>query len=206
MTTHNRPNGPSGKRAIDESKRRAALFFAKRSRIMVGLLAIALVGAGCGTTARTSTGFDSGADFSRFHTYSWRNGTSAANGEVDKRIVDAVNRELQRKGLLETESGGDLAVLYHVSFERRLDIVAQDYLDGPYWRDWTRLPYAREVREIREIPEGTLVIDLVDARRNQLVWRGISVAELERDEEDLDRNIGFVTAEMFEDYPPEENR
>ncbi len=174
--------------------------FNSRSGVAAYLLLLGLLAAGCGPTAQVSTDYNAATNFSRFHTYSWRKGTISGNSLLDQRIVSSVNRELQKKGLREVAKGGDLNVTYHVSLERRLDVYGWDYLNGPYWSYWNRGFYGRT--EVREVPEGKIVIDLIDGRRNQLVWRGMSVDQLTRDEGDLESHISHVTAEMFEEYPP----
>jgi hypothetical protein len=42
---------------------------------------------------------DRGTDFSKFHTYAWQPGTHPAKGLWNQRVVDAVNKQLQSKGL-----------------------------------------------------------------------------------------------------------
>jgi hypothetical protein len=156
-----------------------------------------LLGAGCGTPARTGVEYNPKANFHRYQTYSWRPGTPSASPLMDERIVNSVNHELQRKGLRPVANNGDLKVTYHVSLERRLDVVSWDYLDGPYWTDY----WARRT-EVREIPEGRLIVDLIDSKLNQIVWRGIATDELTSTESDIESHVGRVTEEMFEDYPP----
>jgi hypothetical protein len=160
---------------------------------------LVLLMAGCGgSSARTGVDYDPKVNFRDYRTYSWRNGTPSANSLMDQRIIRSIERELRRKGLQEVSSGGDLRVAYHLSFDRRLEIFSWDYLSGPYWSDtWSRRT------EVRAVPEGLLVVDLIDGRRNQLVWRGVATDELTESETDMESRIGYVTAELFEDYPPD---
>lgn len=168
-----------------------------QGRQLRAFLFLCCLTAGCGSPARTSVDFNPNADFGRYRTYSWRPGTPAPSSLMDERIVSSVNRELQRKGLSRVASGGDLKVTYHVSLERRLDVFSWDYLDGPYWTDtWSMRT------EVREIPEGRLIVDLIDSRRNQIVWRGVATDVLTSSETDMESRIGDVTSEMFEEYPP----
>ena len=55
---------------------------------------------------------------------------------------------------------------------------------------------------VTQYTEGTLVIDLIDARRNQLVWEGIAV---DRVREDTRRNpqnaVDQVVAQVFAEFP-----
>jgi len=182
-------------------KRRTLWSGTARSAFPAYLLVLGFLAAGCGSTAQVSTEYNPSTNFSRFHTYSWRKGAGGGNSSLDERIVKAVNRELQKKGLREVAKDGDLGVTYYVSLEKKLDVYAWDYLNGPYWSYWNRGVYGPT--ELREVPEGKVVVDLIDSQRNQLVWRGMSVDQLVRDEDDLEGHISYVTAEMFESFPPD---
>ena len=47
-----------------------------------------------------------------------------------------------------------------------------------------------------------MIVDLIDSKLNQIVWRGIATDELTSTESDIESQVGRVTEEMFEDYPP----
>ena len=57
---------------------------------------------------------------------------------------------------------------------------------------------------VSEIPVGTLIIDLVDAGKKQLVWRGTASKTLEPDAspETKEKNINEAVQKMFANYPP----
>ena len=57
---------------------------------------------------------------------------------------------------------------------------------------------------VSEIPVGTLIIDLVDASKKQLAWRGTASKTLEpsASPETKDKNIHAAVQKMFANYPP----
>jgi hypothetical protein len=57
---------------------------------------------------------------------------------------------------------------------------------------------------ISELPVGALVIDLADAARRELVWRGIGVKEINIDAkpEKRDAAIGRAVEKTLTNYPP----
>jgi len=59
---------------------------------------------------------------------------------------------------------------------------------------------------VTQIPVGTLLIDLVDAKKKELVWRGVASDTLNTDPnrtaEDREKKLRAVAAEMFAGYPP----
>ena len=54
------------------------------------------------------------------------------------------------------------------------------------------------------VPEGTLIIDLVDAKAKEMVWRGMASKALASSPsaEKMDENVKKVVAKVFENYPP----
>ena len=57
---------------------------------------------------------------------------------------------------------------------------------------------------VREILVGTLAIDVVDARRQQVVWRGLGTKEVDTDAkaEERDKTISKAVTKIMRHYPP----
>ena len=53
---------------------------------------------------------------------------------------------------------------------------------------------------------GTLVIDMADAKKNQLVWRGMGVKEVntQAKPEKRDKSINEAVKKIFKNYPPKQ--
>jgi hypothetical protein len=50
--------------------------------------------------------------------------------------------------------------------------------------------------------QGTLVIDLVDSRKKELVWRGTATDTLSDEPEKNAQKIEKATEKLFKKYPP----
>jgi hypothetical protein len=57
---------------------------------------------------------------------------------------------------------------------------------------------------VEQIPLGTLIVDLVDARAKELVWRSTATDILRPNAspEEKDRALGEAVAKMFAGFPP----
>jgi hypothetical protein len=150
---------------------------------------MALAGAGCATTMSVSSHVDRDLDFSQYRTYDW--GPSDARPTGDARldanpqftdyVHGAVERELATRGLNLLGSGTpDLLIHYHATVAGRIDVNTVDRTYG-YCQGADCPP------ETYEYEAGTLVIDLMDARTNRLVWRGWAQTRLEAFLDDPDR-------------------
>ena len=142
---------------------------------------LAAVTAGCLTLMPVGSHFQRGTDFTRYQTYAW--GPADALPISDQRLrenpyfVDdvhgAIDREFQDRGLRQaTSEPADLLVHYHAAVNSRLEVqsrVAQ-------FRDCVGEACRGTVTDY---DAGTLVIDVIDTRTQQLVWRGWAEHRLE---------------------------
>jgi hypothetical protein len=127
-------------------------------------------------TVNVGSHVDRSVDFSRYRTFDW--GPADALPIGDRRLESnpffrdhlqgAVEKGLVGRGFQLTKGESpDLLVHYHANISERL---LPDYQDGTYGYcadldcSPTVLTNSSEV--------GTLVIDVVDARRGKLLWRG----------------------------------
>lgn len=144
--------------------------------------------------------FDKTARFSSFRTYAWIRGTEVPDEFNHARVVDAVNTQLVAKRLAPAPATArpDLFVAYHAVFDRSVQITGFADGFGPY-----RLGRSVSART-NEIVTGTLVVDLIDAATNTIVWRGIAAKEIDvkADPRAREKNINRVAARLFKNYPP----
>ena len=160
----------------------------------------ALVGlAGCASTASVATDYDRTADFTAPKTYFWREGTRLPNPLMEERIMQAVDANLQEKGLRRVDDGGDLTVTYHASAEKSVDI--QTFDTGYPYGCWGGC-MSTSSTTVRPITTGTLVVDLVDSRTNRLIWRGQGSDTITDDPAETERKIYEIVGRMFAEFPP----
>ena len=59
-------------------------------------------------------------------------------------------------------------------------------------------------RARHEILIGTLVVDVADAKKSELVWRGMGVKEVDTQAkpDKRDKNINQAVEKIFKNYPP----
>ena len=160
---------------------------------------------------KTTYDYDKTAVFTEFRTYSTKDGTPTGDALIDKRIAASIEAQLAAKGLVRNDSAPDVIVLYHVAFDEQKDIST--YSSGPvyggYGWGWGGGWGATttDVR-VREILVGTLAIDMVDARKGQIVWRGLGTREIDTNAkpEKRDQNIAKAVDKIFRNYPPKVKR
>jgi hypothetical protein len=146
---------------------------------------------------RVSVEFDEARDYSGFRTFTLRDGTlhsknpSLNNPLVKKKIEAAIRERLTERGLKEVESRPDLNVRYSLGAGPRTQLEA--YPAG--WRGYG----TRVVAE--HYTEGTLVLDLRDARKHELVWRAIAIED-KSDPLKIQDHLADMVKKAVEKYPP----
>ena len=171
---------------------------------LIVLLVLAPAIVGC-SDVRVSTDYDPSVDFTTFDTFSWTSSPfahSARGGVPDDRLAAQIRNDvadvLGDKGLTLTgRSEASVLVSHHVTVEPRVAVhrryTATRSGVRHYSRSW-----------IEEYERGTLVIDVVDAATNQLVWRGSARSRLPdgRTAEQRNRLVRDAVERILARFPP----
>jgi hypothetical protein len=172
-------------------------------RVLLTLLAL-LLGA-CATTLQTGVDFDRAAAFDAYRTFAWlpRSHPGARNPLNVEWVRDAIRAEFEARGLrFEPElARADLAVDFTLSSAERTDITTYPTEFRGGWR-WGGGYFGSEV-DVRQYREGTLAIDLFDARGHRPIWHGWAKKPLDRaDLETPGPAIRAAVAAVLARYPP----
>ncbi len=166
---------------------------------------------GC-SSLHVNADFDPAADFSSIHTYAWqkvkgRDDALADNPLLYKRIVAAVDQYMFERKYRKTslESADVLIVLRGGTKEkmRLTDVGGRGrYSSGPWYHPWRNYPTRPDI--VRYYTEGTLVIDMVDPRKNELIWRGTGTGVIHRysDREKEKKVIEQYVRQILDQFPP----
>ena len=176
-------------------------------RLAATALALLLVPA-MASAQKTSYDYNKAANFASFKTYALKDGTKVGDPLIDDRIVAAIDRELAAKGFTKSDNP-DVFVVYHVAFDKQKDIstYSSGYGGGygAYGWGWGGgWSGGTTSTQVRDILVGTLVIDMADAKKSQLAWRGMGVKEVNTtaSPEKRDKSINNAVKKIFKNYPP----
>lgn len=143
-------------------------------RTLTGLITAiaALAVAGC-ASMNVSSHIERGVNFSQFVTYDWGPPDNLPVGDprldnnpfFNDYLQGAVEKKMAAKGF-ELANGGDadLLIHYHASVNQRVDVYTADQRYG--------YCYGNCEPQVVDYEQGTLVIDIVDAKTKKVVWRG----------------------------------
>lgn len=176
--------------------------------VTAGLMALLLPAAAM--AQKVSYDYDKTATFAAFKTYAHKDGTKVGQPLIDDRIVAAIDTQMAAKGFTKVEANPDVFVVYHTTFEKEKDIstYSSGYGGGygPYGWRYGGAWGGSTTTTVRDILMGTLVVDIADARKGELAWRGIGVKEVKTDAkpEKRDKSINDAMKKIFKNYPPKQ--
>jgi len=122
------------------------------------------------------------------------------------KIQDQIRTDLTARGLSEAASGQnpDFYVAYYVGLKEQYDINSMPYglpvAHHSFHSGWWGWPRGYDVWAV-PYTESTLIVDVIDAHTNQLVWRGYDSDTLNTDNADktLDKAVDSVMTKFFHD-------
>jgi hypothetical protein len=183
----------------------------RRHFLSTAIVAAALVLAGC-ATLRVSSHTDRGLVWSKYKTFDWgpADALPAGDPRLDKdpffqdHIEGAVEKAMAAHGFARAAASEtpDVVVHYHANVRERLDV---DEIDRGYGYCATGDCRPR----VSRYEAGTLVVDIMDAATNVLIWRGWAEGSLDGvlgNRDRLRRRIDESVNQMFETLPASAGR
>lgn len=177
-------------------------------RTLLLAVAAAVAIAGCATGPRVSADYDKSVDFKAYRSFGFYQplGTDQAGYQslVTQTLTDAARSEMQARGYDYAETGADLLINFNARLAQQTNIsqtpapIYYGYRRG-FYGGWGG--YAYETR-VDQYVEGTLNIDIIDAKRKQLVWEGVAVGRVtQKAQQDRQAALRAAVAEIFAKYP-----
>ena len=197
-------------------------------KILLGL-ALALGGGLSACTSAVNVEQRADVNFAKYRTFDFANTEVKTSGDqnpllnspiAQDRIKQAIAGELSKRGLREVEASPDIIVTTHTFVEKAERTVYDTYpganyaypyavgyrgaylpINYGYW--YTPAYYSRPRTE--QYREGTLIIDFIDARTNNLVWRG-SMADPVNDPARLGTEFSKSAKDILDKFPIAEKK
>lgn len=167
--------------------------------VMVAGLVAAMSLAGC-SSLKMSSGWDKQADFSKYHTWTWKDDGSIQDPVWNRRVQSVLEDELAGHGLTRQDANPDLWVAVHWRLSIDTQVVSYNPGWGYTWGYWA----GPEMTQVYQVPSGSMFIDLVDVGKKVILWRGTASAEIRKGKENEEREqrLREILAKMFAGYPP----
>lgn len=184
----------------------------------LALFALAMLVLSSCVSIRVASDYERGTDFSQYDSYAfYKTGIDRAEiSDLDKkRILRAISNEMDQRGL-EKSMNPDLLVSIFTKEKERVNIYNNNFGPGwgwgwgwgwnawGPWGPWGAWGWGNNGTNVSTRTEGTLYIDLIDTRTNELVWQGKGVGTLSPNQsiEKKEERIREFVSQILEQYPP----
>jgi Domain of unknown function (DUF4136) len=175
------------------------------TRMSLLALAFLFLGVSHAVAQDTTYNFDQSADFSKYKTYKW---VSIKNAQqVDeitaKQITNAIDTQLATKGLTKTDAdNADLYIGYQTAIgtQKQWNAYNTGWGYGPRWGGMGTTTATSET-----IYTGQLDLDIYDAAKKELVWRGTVAKTIDPNAkpDKRQKNIQKSIEKLLKNYPPQ---
>ncbi len=169
-----------------------------------------LVVAGCESSPKIITDYDRSADFSRYSTYDFYDPMGIEEAEyqslVSKYFRESIGREMEMRGYRRAIEP-DILINVSARIDDKIKVTSRPS-SGVYYGSGYRSSrygfyhgYSTET-DVRQYTEGTVTIDLVDARRQELVWTASGTGTVtDKKLKNLYESVNNGVAAVFQEYP-----
>ena len=169
----------------------------KKAHVLLGsiLVLASLAFVGCGVSAHVEK--DPSVDLGNYKTFAWLNDHQGSKTDgknyqnfQEKSLKNMVNEKLEKNGWRQVRSNPDVLIDYDIMVEDDVKNQSESVYSRPYVRYFYN-PYTRRVNSVYypsqymgensyAVPykSGTITLNVVDARSNNLVWQGWAETEI----------------------------
>ncbi|WP_264522352.1 DUF4136 domain-containing protein [Flavobacterium sp. N1994] len=154
---------------------------------------------------KVNSDYDKKVDFAQYKTFAfYKNGIDKVEiSDLDKkRILRSVDEALTAKGFTKSETP-DLLVNIFTKEREQVDVNHFNAGWGYGWGyGWNPYFWGGNT-SVSRYTEGTLYIDLIDAKKKELIWQGDGEGVLTKDTNKKDEKIKEFVTKILEQYPPQ---
>ena len=156
------------------------------------------------SSVKVVSDYDTKVDFSTYKTFAfYKKGIDKASvSDLDKkRIMRAIENELNKKGLVKS-TNPDILVSIFTKSREKVNVTDNNFGYGFGWgyNPWF---FGSTNLNINQYTEGTLFIDFIDKNKNELVWQGIGSGAMKMTNIDKkEERINEFVNKIILAYPP----
>jgi hypothetical protein len=173
-----------------------------RRALLLSLMALA-VAAAPALAQKVTIDYAHEFDFDAVKTFTYVDTpeTNAGNQLDDERIRGALINALVDGGLKQVDSGGDIAVTYHLATQEQRVFNTTTYGYGGWGAGWGGWGYrgvgmGGATTTESTYTEGTLIFDAYEPAEKKLVWRGVGTVTIKDNPEKRAQQIDNIISKL----------
>ena len=176
----------------------------------VAIAAGVMIFSGCTSTPKSYYNADPNVDFTRYESYGFLENLSTDNKDYQSMVSNflkvAVAQQLDLLGM-DYSNSPDILVNFYVHTKEKIksrNVPTTSAYYGyrsPYYNTWGG--YGGYETRIDQYTEGTLNIDIIDAKSHNLVWEGFMTGRVtDKKLQELEKTVDNAVRAIMKGYPP----
>lgn len=172
----------------------------------------------CAWAQSVKVNWKTNAPISEYKTYAWKTGKQQGSGFYQQWVRQDIDLELAKKGLKKVSENQkpDVFVVYNMTTQELLDSTTTTdgfgWGGGPWgywggWGGWGDDGSGISTTEVEPRMMGILTVDLVDAKKHELVWRGQATEDsVSNSQKGDEKQVHKSIQKMFDHFPPKSGK
>jgi len=160
-----------------------------KNAVIFSILLVAVSLTGCASGSKIRSDYDHTVDFSQYKTWNFMEDAGpdyeGYQSLFTKYMLESIDNEMTKRGYVKS-GNPDLLVNFNALVQDKTKVTTTPAAPpmggyygyrGGYYGAWGGYGYGTETH-VSQYTEGTFNIDLVDARRKQLVWEAVGIGRV----------------------------
>ncbi|HMF72157.1 MAG TPA: DUF4136 domain-containing protein [Flavitalea sp.] len=163
--------------------------------------------AGCSTGRVVKTEKAEGVNFQNFKTFDFykleaSGDTSSSKFAAYTGILrEAIARELTAKGYNESGGNPDLLVNIGIVVKEEIQTRETNIREAPRYIGQRRYSWKSQEVPVGRYKSGTVTIDLVESKKNNMVWQGVLEGIIAERQKGYESDVNKAVADLFAKFP-----
>jgi hypothetical protein len=179
-----------------------------RTRLFIAACA-AITASACGPSIRVTTTAAPNAAFSRLHKFRILTPPPRSAGRPlpdDPMLANSISNQVLNTSITDAflargytldPTAPDFTVAYYASARERLDVNLWNYGYPGRWGGW----YGTGAVEVSTYVQGTVIVDVINARTKELIWRGRGEAATTDDPAEYQQHLRDAVQAIVRKFP-----
>ncbi len=163
----------------------------------------------CASFSKVYSEEEPGINMHKYHTYNWLDNSSIKQGNqgpelltlnTQNKIRSAVEEQMNGYGFKPCTDQPDLILHYHVVIKNEV-LYVHDWSCGGQGEGRSNYDRCNRVQRVH-YREGTFIIDVIDTKSGNQVWRGVAISVLDNiDPNEMDKRVKAAVQAVFKKFP-----
>lgn len=161
------------------------------------------------SSVKVTTDYDKSVNFAQYKTYAFlKEGVDNLKiNDIDKkRILTAIEQQLEQKGFVKSSSDPDLLINLFTKSKEQVNITTTNNFYSPwgYYRPGWGPYWGPNYTSVSTEVKGTLFVDILDTKSKMLVWQGIGTGVITNTNnvKKKEERIQKFVQDILSNFPP----